>query len=178
MIPPKGIQYSIETLCLDCKEYVLKYQNVEQFLSLCRKCGNYGKLYTCPPFDEERYSLLNEYKTLELVIMRVSPGDLEQYFRAREYFDALLLSKESERNGSLALFAGSCIVCDAGCCGRPSGRGCFHKERSRLSLEALGFDVTATLSDFFQIELEWAEDGKQIGQMVLLGALVADKFVV
>lgn len=172
------MEYKIERIKVDCREFLSKYQKVEKFLPMCRSCRNFGKLYTCPPFGDEIYSVLKNYRSLELFVMRVDATQMIGYEQARDYFDKEMLNLERENGGSLAFFAGSCTICGKGNCSREKGEECRHKEFSRLSLEAVGIDVTSALSDYFGVKLEWASESETPSTMHLLSALAEDKFVV
>ena len=63
-------------------------------------------------------------------------------------------------------------------CVGESGGKCRFPERARLSLEAIGFDVEGTLAEFFNVRLDWAENGTTPKHYTLLSALALDKFVV
>ena len=172
------MEYKIERIKVDCSEFLSKYQNVEKFLPMCRSCSNFGKVYTCPPFGDEIYSVLKNYRSLELFVMRVDASQMIGYEQARDYFDKEMLNLERENGGSLAFFAGSCTICGNGNCSREKGEECRYKELSRLSLEAVGIDVTSALSDYFGVELEWASESETPSTIHLLSALAVDKFVV
>ena len=172
------MEYKIERIKVDCREFLSNYQKVEKFLPMCRSCSNFGKLYTCPPFGDEIYSVLKNYSSLELFAMRVDASQMIGYEQARDYFDKEMLNLERENDGSLAFFAGSCTICGKGNCSREKGEECRYKELSRLSLEAVGIDVTSALSDYFGVELEWASESETSSTMHLLSALAVDKFVV
>lgn len=172
------MEYKIERIGVDCNEFLSKYQKVEKFLPMCRSCRNFGKLYTCPPFGEEIYSVLKNYRSLELFVMRVDASQMIGYEQARDYFDKEMLNLERENGGSLAFFAGSCTICGKGNCSKEKGEECRYKELSRLSLEAVGIDVISALLDYFGVELEWASESETPSTMHLLSALAVDKFVV
>ncbi|MBO7284085.1 MAG: hypothetical protein J6U71_03370 [Bacteroidales bacterium] len=172
------MEYKIERIKVDCREFLSKYQKVEKFLPMCRRCRNFGKVYTCPPFGDEIYSVLKNYRSLELFVMRVDASQMIGYEQARSYFDKEMLNLERENGGSLAFFAGSCTICGKGNCSREKGEECRYKELSRLSLEAVGIDVTSALSDYFGVELEWASESEAPSTIHLLSALAVDKFVV
>lgn len=172
------MEYKIERIKVDCREFLSKYQKVEKFLPMCRSCRNFGKVYTCPPFGDEIYSVLRNYRSLELFVMRVDASQMIRYEQARDYFDKEMLNLERENGGSLAFFAGSCTICGKGNCSREKGEECRHKEFSRLSLEAVGIDVTSALSDYFGVKLEWASESETPSTIHLLSALAVDKFVV
>lgn len=172
------MEYKIERIKVDCRDFLSKYQKVEKFLPMCRSCRNFGKVYTCPPFGDEIYSVLRNYRSLELFVMRVDASQMIGYEQARDYFDKEMLNLERENGSSLAFFAGSCTICGKGNCSREKGEECRHKEFSRLSLEAVGIDVTSALSDYFGVKLEWASESETPSTMHLLSALAVDKFVV
>jgi len=70
-----------------------------------------------------------------------------------------------------------CCTATDGCdfcarpCTRPDGKPCRHPELVRPSLEAYGFDLTATLADLFGIKTLWSKDGILPDYLVLIGAV-------
>ena len=68
-----------------------------------------------------------------------------------------MLELETQYQGSLAFFAGSCFLCRKEDCTRRSGKECIYPDKARSSLEAYGFDIAKTSSELLGIELVWSK---------------------
>ena len=51
----EDISYTIEryTTEIDAKVYIEDFRRADYFIKLCQQCGNYGRRYGCPPFDND-----------------------------------------------------------------------------------------------------------------------------
>lgn len=67
--------YSVQTIetCVPVAEYLRTCVDVEKFLGFCRECGNYGRRWSCPPFEFDPLELWNRYDTLHLYPVCSSP---------------------------------------------------------------------------------------------------------
>ena len=52
---------------ISVKEYLERYVDVETFLESCRACPNYGKLWSCPPYEFDPLDYWRQYNTLYLI---------------------------------------------------------------------------------------------------------------
>lgn len=84
-------------------------------------------------------------------------GDIIREQRKKD--DSFLLKKEREESGR-AFFAGTCLLCPEGQCAKAHGKPCLFPDKVRPSLEACGFDVVATASALFGIEMKWGQEGR------------------
>ena len=53
--------YSVQTIetRVPVAEYLRTCVDVEKFLGFCRECGNYGRRWSCPPFEFDPLELWN-----------------------------------------------------------------------------------------------------------------------
>lgn len=152
------------------RDYILKYREEAKFIKYCQNCKNYGSSWYCPPLLHDSFALLSEYDKIELIVFSITLSDgsdnigIEGFHRAlhplRRELDNMLLTKEMECNGRAFSFAGRCIYCGDEPCARIKKEPCRHPEKVRPSLEAYGFNLEATLSDYFGITMEWGKNGK------------------
>lgn len=68
--------YSVQTIetCVPVAEYLRTCVDVEKFLGFCRECGNYGRRWSCPPFEFDPLELWNRYDTLHLYARVLVPA--------------------------------------------------------------------------------------------------------
>lgn len=177
----ESINYRTERVfkTIAVSDYLADYVNVPRFIEYCRKCGNYNTVWSCPEYDFDPVDLWNEYKTLDLELIKISfdKSAINKQYTKDEIVDIAIrtlrpekrkmmidfMAKEKEIPGSLSLSAGSCDFCmddiadKNNNCAREVGGSCRHPEKLRYSIESLGGDVTKTAKDLFGIELQWSE---------------------
>lgn len=149
------------------EEYISNYHHPEEVWGNCRACDNYGKQWSCPPFDFNVVERLSRYNSVLLMVVKITlhDRDLTQceidaiFQHERIQFEYQLLELERTYHGLASTLVGQCVHCGQECCSRLIGRPCRHPDLVRPSLEAYGFDVSKTLSDFFNIELQWNSNG-------------------
>ncbi len=161
------------TLTLD--DFFEKFFDESSSVELCKTCTNFGRLWSCPPF-EKAHKYREKFQKVTVVARRVKvDGDfLATYREHRKSFDALLLEKESQTTESLAFYAGSCFDCKLKECTRKLGQPCPFADM-RTSLEAIGFDVVKIARELFEMKIEWINDDNKSPQyLTLVGALFFD----
>lgn len=169
------MRYRLEKVhtVVSAAEYIARYRDAERFLGYCRECDNYGRLWMCPPYGFDALGRIAGYGRVHIFGVKVVvdeavrrlPADAAQLRdisysiikEVREPFDGWLLELERRYHGSLAFFAGSCLLCGDEGCARATGGGCLYPDRARSSLEAYGFDISRTGSELLGIELKWSE---------------------
>lgn len=173
---------------LPVSEYMEKYVDIPTFLECCKVCPNYNKVWTCPTFDFDVEEYWKKYKTIALYGHQIvfdeetknrtfSQEELNNFIeeviqKEKQILTDRLFTLEKEHPGSISLSAGSCQYCGKGNCSKTKNQPCRYPEKLRYSIESLGGNVGKTISDCFQIELEWVEEGKLPGHFVLVCALL------
>ncbi|MDO5394464.1 MAG: DUF2284 domain-containing protein [Bacteroidales bacterium] len=166
--------FTVET---DVRTYIRDYRDTARFLALCRQCGNYGRLWSCPPFGFDADSGLSAWHTALIVAARVRmPSGLESLSdgmvvlrSVKTGLEERLLDLEKRYGGLAFGFSGECTLCDE--CARLSGKECLHPDKVRPALEAYGFNVDKTLRELLGIEMEWGAKGTIPSTITLVGAL-------
>lgn len=172
---------------ISVSDYLRRYVDVETFLEKCKECPNYGKVWSCPPYDFDVLEYWRQYETLDLIAVKIlfdeeyagksfPPKEAQQIiedslWQVKADLSAELLEKEQAHPGSVSLSAGSCHLC-GGQCGKADGEPCRFPEKMRYSIEALGGNVGLTISKLMGIELEWIEEGKLPHYFVLVCGLL------
>lgn len=167
-------------------ELIQKYTDTERFLDCCRQCPNFGQRWSCPQYDFSPEALWRQYDELlifgtqiyfdkELAEKKYSAAEIEKLSGAslkaeRRRLDAEMLAAEKEKDGSLALFAGSCIICDD--CGRPSGEACRFPDKMRYSIESLGGNVAQLAEELLGVPLKWSKNGELPEYLTLVCGLL------
>ena len=173
------MEYSIEPIKREVRirDYVEKYVDFGVTQACCSACSDYGKTWSCPPFDFDPVEFWKRFDVLQIYGYRLSyrgERTLRQMedalWKEKERLDAELREMEREHPGSMALSLGSCRLCET--CTRQEGGQCRHPELVRHSIESVGGNVEKTLKDLCGIEIEWAADGDLPEHFVLVGGLL------
>lgn len=162
------------------EELTKRYRDAERFGAFCRDCGNYGRLWCCPPFNFDVDAELAQWRAATVFLTKIIPSHTEGVGQrasalmrqARREVDAMLLDLEKRTAGRSFSFAGGCPHCGSAPCGRLSGEPCRHPELVRPSLEAFGFDVESLAREIFGIPVLWPAEGNLPAYLVLVTALL------
>lgn len=160
---------------LSAKDYIANYRRADYFITLCQQCGNYGKRYGCPPFDEDPLALLQKYQHVRIVGVKIVPADANLPLAsanalmapAIDRLSRELLAEEKRLNGYSFGFVGTCPHCGGAPCAREKGRPCRHPDKVRPSLEAFGFDIVKTARELLGLEIKWSK-GKTMQEYLTL----------
>ena len=164
----------VSTHKLPISKLVSEFRDVDRFMGLCRACPNFGKIWSCPPFDCLPPILDSKIAQCRLLLYEIdipqsksstaAPSQQEIkriYDAARAEIDPKLLALgKNLPSDSLVLLGGSCANCPLPKCARLDKKPCPRPESMRPSLESLGFDVVAIAKKIFGADLEWATDSK------------------
>lgn len=178
-----GFSYAIreQIAGVSMQEYLRECVDVPRFLSYCRACPNYGRIWSCPPYDFDPMSIWNQYGAMLLYARILIPEgqkrELEAAVKAlcaeRSASQEKLLRWEASTPGSRALAGGSCLKCV--CCSRPERECCRNPEWMRYSIESLGGDVGKTAERWLGKKLQWIQGGVVPDYLMVIGALLLPK---
>ena len=165
----EDISYTIEryTTEIDAKVYIEDFRRADYFIKLCQQCGNYGRRYGCPPFDNDSLNAIEGYDTVRILGVKITPKDKSLPLEAANdlmkpvisEMNDELLETEKTLGGMCYGFVCSCPYCGAASCARIDGKPCRHPDKVRPSLEAIGFDIGKTAKDLLGIDIKWSQDG-------------------
>lgn len=165
----KDFTYTTEKYLIDvdAKTYIEKFRNADYFIELCRKCGNYGRRYGCPPFDYDPLSDIENYAKVRIIGIKIIPADRNLPLESANELmkpvttelNRYLLEQEQSLDGMSFGFVGSCPYCGEVPCARIEGGPCRHPDKVRPSLEAIGFDIGKTAKDLLGLEIKWSRGG-------------------
>lgn len=175
---------------IQLKDYIQKYRDADRVWGYCKACNRYNACWACPPFSYDTTAIFDKYKYAYIIASQIIFDDSTRlikrnneemkYFvgsildKFRNDMDWRLLSLEKEFD-SLALFAGTCLLCPHGECTKLKGAPCIHPDKIRPSLEAIGFDIMQTNQDLLGIELKWSVDDYLPEYYTMTSAIFSNK---
>ena len=177
----EDMAYTVEryTAEIDVKAYIENFRRADYFIQLCRQCGNYGRRYGCPPFDDDPIDAIRDYGRVRIIGVKIMPCDRSLPLEAandlmkpviRELNEELLETEKSLGGKSYG-FVGSCPYCGDTPCARTVGKPCRHPDKVRPSLEAIGFDISKTAKELLGLDIKWSHDGMMPGYLTLVCGL-------
>ena len=115
------------------EEFVRRYVDLADPAAGCRPCPDYGRYWTCPPYDVPAAEYWGRYRTVLLRGMqfhftpamlerRFTPEELAEYTRELTAAHARRMDEHLRAlyPGAAVLTTGGCMLCAA--CTRPAGR--------------------------------------------------------
>lgn len=154
------------------EDYLENYVDVETFLECCKECGNYGKIWSCPPYDFHPEDYWRQYRYIYLLGTKIifdkdtiekltDEEEMQQYMKEvlrkeKELLSEKLMLLEEKYPGSISLSAGSCHSCEQ--CAKQLKEPCRNPGFMRYSIESIGGNVGKTTSKLLGIELQWMGD--------------------
>lgn len=164
------------------EEFYRDCVDVDYFLSLCRKCPNYDKIWSCPAYNFDVREYWNRYQRMRIIGVKVlvpeelldqtwTSGEMMHLYKnilgpVKEKLTEELYRLEEEVADSVHLSAGSCRLCPEGTCSKQSGQPCRNPKKMRYSIESLGGNVTKA-AEYLGQTIEWS-DGKTLPRHFLL----------
>ena len=173
MNSPRMYSINKKSVLLNTDLLLREYLDVELFIGFCRRCNNYGKKWSCPDLQFNALEKIGEYDKFLLRMITINydtdkidylrslpVGDIKKqsfHIESRIFNNELLQTEESLKN-AMAVYSTTCILCAKGSCTRPQGKPCRHPETMRVSLEAMGINVTKLVKDLFCHEILWEKN--------------------
>lgn len=175
---------------ISVSEYLENYTDISGFLEACKKCGNYGRIWACPPYDFDVEQYWKKYEVLQLLAVKIvfdpsytkktyTPDELQRLIdpilhREKQKISDILFQRELEYSGSVSLLPeAAAAVQTAVCAQRESSADILTL--CCYSIESLGGNVGLTISKLMGQHLEWMEEGRLPHHFVLVGGLLLPK---
>ena len=169
-------------------EYMRECVDVPVFLEYCKECRNYGKVWSCPPYDFSPEEYWKKFQAIHIIGWKIYfPEEVTRriyeekereelcvqlLFPYKQKLTEELLQMEKEIPGSVSLRAGSCLQCKQGNCARLTQEPCRFPDQMRYSIESIGGNVGKTVTKYLHQELQWMEEGKMPEYFTLVCALL------
>lgn len=177
--------FSKEVAITDFLEHCV---DVPRFLSCCSACPNFGKTWSCPPYDFDPVDYWKQFQTFYLYAVKTTtPANLlEQTYSledlmriggeitksSNEEMCAHLQNLQEQFPESKIIGGGTCLLCGAGNCARQKGEPCRFPEQMSYSIESLGGNVEETLKRYFGEQIYWGKEGKLAPHYIRVGGLL------
>lgn len=190
LIPIDQPLYTVEEQVQDLQveDFLANYFNFSRYLACCQGCPNFGKFWTCPPFDFDVVDYWRQYRTLRAVARKyiIDPETVQKTLTPEELNFLMesvtiperhrlandLAEMEGATPGSRYLSAGTCDLCGYGKCSRLCGKNCVRGIEMHYSLESIGGSVTELTRDLFGYDILWIKDGHLPEYFSLVGGLL------
>ena len=165
------------------------FWNIEKFEGFCKQCRNYGKLWSCPPYDFSIEEYVDRYKYIYIVGVKIvfdedtlssinTKEKISNYttetlhFMKNKIMNEMLKLEKLYPN-STPLSAGGCNLCEN--CSKLKNVQCIHPDLMRYSLESLGFDVGGVSSKLLNFELKWATETRLPDYFSLIAGIMTNE---
>lgn len=171
------------------EELKKSFWDIEKFEGFCKQCKNYGKVWSCPPYDFSIEEYITKYKYIYIVGVKIvfdedTLSSINTKEKISNYTNETLhfmknkimnemLNLEKLYPNSTSLSAGGCKLCKV--CSKESNLKCLHPDLMRYSLESLGFDVGGISSKLLNFELKWATETRLPDYFSLIAGIMTNK---
>lgn len=165
------------------------FWDIEKFEGFCKQCKNYGKLWSCPPYNFSIEEYVDRYKYVYIVGVKiVFDEDTLSSINTKEKISSYtnetlhfmknkimneILNLEKLYPNSTSLSAGGCNLCEN--CSKLKNVQCIHPDLMRYSLESLGFDVGGVSSKLLNFELKWATETRLPDYFSLIAGIMTNE---
>lgn len=165
------------------------FWDIEKFEGFCKQCKNYGKLWSCPPYDFSIEEYVDRYKYVYIIGVKIvfdedtlssinTKEKISNYttetlhFMKNKIMNEMLKLEKLYPN-STSLSAGGCNLCEN--CSKLKNVQCVHPDLMRYSLESLGFDVGGVSSKLLNFELKWATETRLPDYFSLIAGIMTNE---
>ena len=165
------------------------FWDIEKFEGFCKQCKNYGKLWSCPPYNFSIEEYVDRYKYVYIIGVKIvfdedtlssinTKEKISNYttetlhFMKNKIMNEMLKLEKLYPN-STSLSAGGCNLCEN--CSKLKNVQCIHPDLMRYSLESLGFDVGGVSSKLLNFELKWATETRLPDYFSLIAGIMTNE---
>ena len=153
---------------LTTMETLYQYYKPVEVEGYCSACPNYGRIWSCPPFDFDVTSYLAPYEHVLIIGLKTADFEVTRR-RFGDIIKGISETKEIEEIEEVeVLIAGNCYHCEV--CTKTIGEPCILKEGTKYSLEALGFHVGDICEHILDAPLDWSGSD---GTYMTVGAILS-----
>ncbi|MBN2794516.1 MAG: hypothetical protein JXR88_03855 [Clostridia bacterium] len=153
---------------------LLKHYDPIHVEEACKSCGNYNKVWSCPPLQLDVKDWIESFSKIIIRIHKIQflqpnlhKDEMLKVFESeRQAFGQFLMSEEL--SGDQCLIAGHCFQCEF--CTKEKNLPCVKKDKMRYSLEALGFEV-GSIAKACGVPIKWHFEGENPYYLTVGGLL-------
>lgn len=183
-----NIESSVLTTEIDVPDFIEHCVDVPRFLGCCGECPNFGKTWSCPPYDFDPMDIWKQYSRFYLyAIKTITPPELlEKTYELDELLKLgaqitlastkgmadHLEAEQKKYPGSRIIGGGRCVLCGDGNCARMKDEPCRFPDRMTYSIESLGGNVQETLKRYLDEDIYWGADGHLAPSYIRIGGLL------
>lgn len=183
-----NIESSVLTTEIDVQDFIEHCVDVPRFLGCCGECPNFGKTWSCPPYDFDPMDIWKQYSRFYLyAIKTITPPELlEKTYELDELLKLgaqitlastkgmadHLEAEQKKYPGSRIIGGGRCVLCGDGNCARMKDTPCRFPDRMTYSIESLGGNVQETLKRYLDEDIYWGADGHLAPSYIRIGGLL------
>ena len=165
------------------------FWDIDKFEGFCKQCRNYGKVWSCPPYDFSIEEYVDRYKYIYIVGVKIvfdedtlatinTKEKISNYTNETLHFMKNkimneMLNLEKLYPNSTSLSAGGCNLCES--CSKLKNIQCIHPDLMRYSLESLGFDVGGVSNKLLNFELKWATETRLPDYFSLIAGIMTNE---
>jgi predicted metal-binding protein len=165
------------------------FVNVPRHLGFCRRCCHHGSNWACPEFDFDPRAVWasRDWFHLTAYVMEFTadqprtgfdPDELTaevqtMYHHQKRLAHRDLMALTAAMPDSTPIGAGECDLCAV--CTRLDGQPCRIPDQLVHSIEALGGDVAATLSELLDLPAQWSDGSTLPDYYLLVVGLLTDQ---
>ena len=182
------IESKVMSTEIDVPDFIEHCVDVPRFLGCCSECPNFGKTWSCPPYDFDPVDIWKQYSRFYLyAIKTITPApllektyELEDLLKigaqvtvaATEGMTEHLEAEQAKYPESRIIGGGRCLLCGEGNCSRLKGEPCRFPDRMTYSIESLGGNVQETLKRYLNEDIYWGADGHLAPSYIRIGGLL------
>lgn len=173
---------------ISVQDFIEHCVDVPRFRECCEVCPNFGKTWSCPPYDFDPLDYWKQYQTFFLyAIKTTTPKELLEKtyelddlmriggaitFTAVKVMDDFLEKEHQKHPGSQIIGGGKCLLCGENNCARQNNEPCRFPDQLVYSIESLGGNVQETLKRYLNEDIYWGEAGHLAPYYIRIGGLL------
>jgi predicted metal-binding protein len=170
-------------------DFLRDFVDVPRHRAFCRRCSHHGSNWACPEFDFDPRAVWASHDWFHLTayVMEFAedqprtgfdPDELmtevqAMYHHQKRLAHRDLMALEVAVPGSTPIGAGECDLCAV--CTRIDGQPCRIPDQLVHSIEALGGDVAATVSELLGLPSRWSDGTTLPDYYLVVVGMLADQ---
>ena len=184
----ENLEQKILSTEIDVNDFIEHCVDVPRFRECCKVCPNFGKTWSCPPYDFDPVDYWKQYSRFYLYAVKTTtPAELlEKTYELEDLMrlggKITLTSMDEMRRHleeesakfpeSQIIGGGKCMVCGQDGCARLKNEPCRFPDKMTYSIESLGGNVQETLKRYLNEDIYWGEKGHLAPYYIRIGGVL------